>query len=225
MCLDIAVEHMPFHIIQIDCSSPSHTGYPFNDGRTIGFQKFDVDSSGAILQTYWKGHCIAVGPDGLAVIDGNMGSCAHFAVVTSAAPTAAPTSVPTTATPTSAPTQSPVTTPPTSVPTIAPTKPAPVIATTGGNPHFKTWSGQKFDVSPPSLFLECQAAHEVLCSRLKPYLSFSFVIQFHGGCDLVLVTNPAFASWLGMDIYIRTKIKTSWSHIETGKTLWSRTFL
>ena len=40
--------------------------------------------------------------------------------------------------------------------------------------------------------------------------------EFHGGCDLVLFSNPDFANGLGMDLYIRTKIKTWWSYIDTA---------
>ena len=54
----------------------------------------------------------------------------------------------------------------------------------GGDPHFKTWSHEKFD--------------------------------FHGACDLVLLNNPTFGNGLGMDIHIRTKIRFSWSYIETA---------
>lgn len=31
--------------------------------------------------------------------------------------------------------------------------------------------------------------------------------DFHHGCDLVLVTAPAFAEGLGMDIHIRTTVR------------------
>lgn len=40
--------------------------------------------------------------------------------------------------------------------------------------------------------------------------------DFHGGCDMVLLQNPSFANGLGLDVHIRTKIKTWWSHIETA---------
>ena len=34
--------------------------------------------------------------------------------------------------------------------------------------------------------------------------------DFHGGCDLVLLSNPGFSNGLGMDIHVRTVIKTWW---------------
>jgi len=40
--------------------------------------------------------------------------------------------------------------------------------------------------------------------------------DFHGGCDLVLVDNPAFKDRLGMLIHIRTKIETWWSYVESA---------
>ena len=41
-------------------------------------------------------------------------------------------------------------------------------------------------------------------------------MQFHGGCDLVLLDAPAFANGLGLTIHIRTKIETWWSFIEAA---------
>lgn len=38
--------------------------------------------------------------------------------------------------------------------------------------------------------------------------------DFMGACDLVLINNPGFANGLGMDIHVRTKIQTWWSHID-----------
>jgi hypothetical protein len=55
---------------------------------------------------------------------------------------------------------------------------------TGGDPHFTTWSGEKFD--------------------------------FHGECDMVLVSNPDFADGLGMHIHGRTKIHHDWSAFESA---------
>jgi len=40
--------------------------------------------------------------------------------------------------------------------------------------------------------------------------------DFHGACDLVLLNNPKFDNDAGMDIHIRTKIRFSWSYIETA---------
>jgi len=40
--------------------------------------------------------------------------------------------------------------------------------------------------------------------------------DFHGGCDLVLLKNPAFANGLGLNVHIRTNIKTWWSHIKSA---------
>lgn len=54
--------------------------------------------------------------------------------------------------------------------------------TASGDPHFKTWGGDRFD--------------------------------FHGGCDLVLLKNEDFANGRGLNIHVRTHIKTWWSYIE-----------
>lgn len=40
--------------------------------------------------------------------------------------------------------------------------------------------------------------------------------DFHGACDLVLVNAPEFADGKGLDVHIRTKIKTWWSYIESA---------
>lgn len=37
-----------------------------------------------------------------------------------------------------------------------------------------------------------------------------------GGCDLVLVKNTGFDNGLGLDIHLRTKIRTWWSYIDTA---------
>jgi len=38
--------------------------------------------------------------------------------------------------------------------------------------------------------------------------------DFHGGCDLVLLDNPAFSNGQGMRVHIRTKIETWWSYVQ-----------
>lgn len=40
--------------------------------------------------------------------------------------------------------------------------------------------------------------------------------DYHGGCDLILLQNKNFASGMGMTIYIRTKVNTWWSSIDTA---------
>jgi C2 domain len=40
--------------------------------------------------------------------------------------------------------------------------------------------------------------------------------DFHGGCDLVLLHNPNFFNGLGLSIHVRTKIKNTWSFIESA---------
>jgi hypothetical protein len=52
-----------------------------------------------------------------------------------------------------------------------------------GDPHFSTWSGDKYD--------------------------------FHGVCDLVLLTNPSFRNGLGMDIHLRNKKTRLWSYVSS----------
>jgi len=75
-------------------------------------------------------------------------------------------------------------------PTPAPTDPSGVkIPPTkkpgvNGDPHFKTWSGQKYD--------------------------------YHGVCDLVLLSHPGFSDGLGMEIHIRSKKTLEWSYISTA---------
>ena len=43
-----------------------------------------------------------------------------------------------------------------------------------------------------------------------------FLLQFHGGCDLVLLDNPDFHEGLGMLVHVRTKIETWWSYVESA---------
>lgn len=40
--------------------------------------------------------------------------------------------------------------------------------------------------------------------------------DFHGGCDLVFLKNPNFHNGMGMEVHLRTKIKTWWSYIESA---------
>ena len=61
------------------------------------------------------------------------------------APTEAPTSTPTKAPSTSAPTTAPATVAPTSAPSVAPVEATPVTGSSSGDPHFKTWAGEKYD--------------------------------------------------------------------------------
>ena len=56
--------------------------------------------------------------------------------------------------------------------------------TAGGDPHFKTWTHDKYD--------------------------------FHGACDMVMLSNPEFDNGKGMHVHIRTKIRFSWSYIESA---------
>jgi hypothetical protein len=53
-----------------------------------------------------------------------------------------------------------------------------------GDPHFKTWSGQKYD--------------------------------YHGICDLVLLSHPDFHGGLGLAIHVRSKKTKQWSYISTA---------
>ncbi|CAB9509567.1 expressed unknown protein [Seminavis robusta] len=40
--------------------------------------------------------------------------------------------------------------------------------------------------------------------------------DFHGGCDLVMVSNPDFNNGQGLSVHIRTKIEHWWSYIESA---------
>lgn len=40
--------------------------------------------------------------------------------------------------------------------------------------------------------------------------------EFHGQCDIVMVSNPHFANGLGLDIHIRTKLVRFWSYIQVA---------
>jgi hypothetical protein len=53
-----------------------------------------------------------------------------------------------------------------------------------GDPHIKTWVGEKYD--------------------------------FHGVCDLVMLSNPGFDNGRGMHIHIRNKRTRVWSYISTA---------
>ena len=43
-----------------------------------------------------------------------------------------------------------------------------------------------------------------------------FAPKHSGGCDLILVKSEAFAAGLGLDLHIRTKVRTWWSFIESA---------
>lgn len=94
------------------------------------------------------------------------------------APTTSPTEVPT-----KAPTDAPTSTPSKYSANVAKTR-APTTSGANGDPHFKTWSGERYD--------------------------------FHGICDLILLSNSKFNNNLGMDIYIRSKKTKQWSYISTA---------
>lgn len=69
-------------------------------------------------------------------------------------------------------------------PTFSPTlAPAPTSGV-NGDPHFKTWSGQKYD--------------------------------YHGICDLVLLSHPNFHGGVGLTIHVRSKKTRQWSYISTA---------
>jgi len=40
--------------------------------------------------------------------------------------------------------------------------------------------------------------------------------DFHGACDMVMLSNPDFDNNKGMDVHVRTKIRFSWSYIESA---------
>lgn len=40
--------------------------------------------------------------------------------------------------------------------------------------------------------------------------------DFHGGCDMILLSNPSFANGLGLTIHVRTQIQSWWSLIEAA---------
>jgi len=42
------------------------------------------------------------------------------------------------------------------------------------------------------------------------------VFDFHGVCDLVLVSNPGFDNGVGLDIHIRTKKTREWSYVDSA---------
>jgi hypothetical protein len=83
--------------------------------------------------------------------------------------------------PTPSPTVSPTPSPTASAPVLVPTASLPPdVPTTKtvdsgiyGDPHFKTWSGLKYD--------------------------------YHGICDLVMLSHPNFREGLGMEIHVRAK--------------------
>ena len=127
------------------------------------------------------------------------------------APTASPTKAPTagpTASPTKAPTAGP-TKSPTKAPTASPTK-APVTAlteapvanqvttaTSGGDPHFKTWTGKKFDyhgecdlvlVDNPSFADGLGMRLHIRTTRIK-YYSYIEQIALQIGSDILEFNN------------------------------------
>jgi hypothetical protein len=59
-----------------------------------------------------------------------------------------------------------------------------VVIGAGGDPHFKTWSQDRYN--------------------------------YHGECDLVFMSVPDFASGIGMDLHIRTKLREQMSFIDSA---------
>jgi hypothetical protein len=108
--------------------------------------------------------------------------------VTCEAPEPAPTKAPTEP-PTKAPTPpKPPTEPPTKAPTKAPTPPEPP-ATTAPAP-----AGANGDPH----FSTWRGEH----------------FEYHGKCDLELVSDPTFADGKGLDVHIRTEVVRRWSYIK-----------
>ena len=83
----------------------------------------------------------------------------------------------------------------------------------------QTWSGDIFDFHgkpfaiPSVCFVSFRITLEIALSILN---SCTAPFSSAGACDLVLVKNPDFAHGLGLDVHVRTKIKTWWSHIDTA---------
>jgi cysteine-rich repeat protein len=48
--------------------------------------------------------------------------------------------------------------------------------------------------------------------------------DYHGECDLVLLHSSAFESGLGLDVYIRTKIRRDMSYISSAASAWAPMF-
>merc|ERR1712176_1506252 len=99
---------------------------------------------------------------------------------------------------------------PTNTPTNIPTSPQP----TGPNTIAPTPQSTDSNIAPSS-----QPTNESYQGangdpHFKTWSGERY--DFHGICDLILLSNPNFNDNLGMDIYIRSKKTKQWSYISTA---------
>lgn len=105
--------------------------------------------------------------------------------------------------PTPSPTMAPTMQPQTTAPTTPPQTPAPVTQP---------------PTTAPTIDPTTNTTKRVGSGKGDPhFVTWSgHKYDFHGGCDLVMVQNPGFAHGLGMNLHIRTTIKTWWSYISSA---------
>jgi hypothetical protein len=128
-------------------------------------------------------------------------------VVTTAAPVVTPVAVPV-STPVAAPTGSPVATP-VDTPVEAPVEleSSPVSSPTGANVDNDPTVG----LPTANQEGDGESGGGYGDPHLKTWMGE--VYDFHGACDLVLVSSQTFHNGAGLDLHIRTKIRDDWSFI------------
>lgn len=80
-----------------------------------------------------------------------------------------------------------------------------------GDPHFKTWSGDKVR------FLMSNTSNVSQFAPINLHIvhhTSQFQYDYHGECDLVLVEDPSFSNGLGLWLHIRTTRVKHFSYIE-----------
>ena len=151
---------------------------------------------------------------------------------TAAPTTSKPTTAPTTASPTAAPTGQPVTLAPTNAPTNAPTTSKPTTAPTTASPTAAptgqpTVNPTAHPSSVPVVKNPKDPAKPTDPPKSGPHICSGACLgdphfltwvgkyyDFHGQCDLVLLSSPSFADDGGLDIHIRTTIEQRYSYIQ-----------
>jgi len=150
----------------------------------------------------------------------------------SSSPTSSPTGGPTsspTSSPTGGPTSSPTLSPtkgPTSVPTSSPTDGPTSSPTTQPTALGYNSGGAKTMASSTLRPTGQQTTNSPSAAERTRYMGANGDphfktwsgerYDFHGICDLILLSNPNFNDNLGMDIYIRSKKTKQWSYISTA---------
>jgi len=131
-------------------------------------------------------------------------------------PTKSPTKSPTTSLPTTSPTSSP-TTSPTKSPMVSPSS-SPTTSPTSSPMASLTRMPTKNPTKSPTTSSPTTSPTSATGAFGDPHIRTwsGMLYDFHGVCDLVLLSNPNYKDSVGMYIHIRNKRTHQWSYIDSA---------